>query len=37
VVAQVSDGVGLAVAEIDDERIRRIRAELPSLANRRLA
>jgi predicted amidohydrolase len=36
VVAQVSDGVGLAVAEIDEERIRRIRAELPSLANRRL-
>jgi predicted amidohydrolase len=36
VVAQVSDGVGIAVADIDLDRVRRIRAELPSLANRRL-
>jgi predicted amidohydrolase len=36
VVAQVSDGVGIAVAELDGERVRRVREELPSLANRRL-
>jgi len=36
VVAQVSDGVGLAVADIDLDRLARIRQEVPSLANRRL-
>jgi len=37
VVAQVSDGVGFAVADIDLDRVARIRQEVPSLANRRLA
>lgn len=37
VVAQAPDGVGIAVADLDLERLRRIRTELPSLANRRLA
>jgi deaminated glutathione amidase len=36
VIAQVPDGVGIAVAELDFERLGRIRQELPSLANRRL-
>ncbi|MEE3918259.1 hypothetical protein V2I01_05310 [Micromonospora sp. BRA006-A] len=36
VLSQVADGPGLAVTEIDLERLRTIRAELPSLANRRL-
>ncbi|GAB3088894.1 carbon-nitrogen hydrolase family protein [Micromonospora schwarzwaldensis] len=36
VVSQVPDGPGLTVAEIDLDRLRTIRAELPSLANRRL-
>jgi predicted amidohydrolase len=37
VVAQAVDGVGLVVAELSMERVERIRVELPSLANRRLA
>jgi deaminated glutathione amidase len=36
VVTQVPDGVGIAVAEVDVDRIRRVREEIPSLANRRL-
>lgn len=36
VVAQVPDGVGVAVADIDTERVRTVREEVPSLANRRL-
>ncbi|WP_433387038.1 carbon-nitrogen hydrolase family protein [Micromonospora sp. KLBMP9576] len=36
VLTQVPDGPGLAVADIDLNRLRSIRAELPSLANRRL-
>ena len=36
VIAQAVDGVGLVVAELDVDRVERIRAELPSLANRRL-
>lgn len=36
VVAQAADEVGVAFAELDMERLARIRAELPSLANRRL-
>jgi predicted amidohydrolase len=36
VLAQVPDGVGLAVTDLDDARVARIRSELPSLANRRL-
>lgn len=36
VVAQVPDEVGLATADLDLDRLRRIRDELPSLANRRL-
>jgi predicted amidohydrolase len=36
VVAQAPDEVGVAVADIDLERLDRIRLELPSLANRRL-
>jgi predicted amidohydrolase len=36
VVAQAPDEVGVVFAEIDLERLERIRAELPSLANRRL-
>lgn len=35
VVAQCSDGEGVAIAEIDPERVARVRCELPSLANRR--
>lgn len=36
VLSQVPDGSGFAVADLDLERLRTIRAELPSLANRRL-
>ena len=36
VVAQAPDGVGLAVADLDLERLDPIRQEVPSLANRRL-
>ncbi|WP_416902828.1 carbon-nitrogen hydrolase family protein [Micromonospora echinospora] len=36
VLTQVPDGTGLTVADLDLERLRTIRAELPSLANRRL-
>jgi deaminated glutathione amidase len=36
VVAQAPDEVTVAFADIDAERLERIRAELPSLANRRL-
>ncbi|GAA0492127.1 carbon-nitrogen hydrolase [Paractinoplanes deccanensis] len=36
VVAQAPDEVGVVSAELDMERLSRIRAELPSLANRRL-
>ncbi|MGE5828407.1 MAG: carbon-nitrogen hydrolase family protein [Micromonosporaceae bacterium] len=36
VVAQAPDTVGIAVADLDPERVRRIRQEVPSLANRRL-
>jgi predicted amidohydrolase len=34
-LAQASDGEGYAIAELDLERQREIRARLPSLANRR--
>ena len=37
VVAQAVDGVGVVVADLDFERVARIRRELPSLANRRLS
>jgi predicted amidohydrolase len=36
VLAQAPDEVGVTVADIDLDRLARIRAELPSLANRRL-
>jgi predicted amidohydrolase len=36
VVAQAPDTVGITVADLDMPRLARIRAELPSLANRRL-
>jgi len=36
VVAQAPDEVGITVADLDLDRLARIRAELPSLANRRL-
>jgi len=36
VVAQAPDAVGIAVADLDLDRVARIRQELPSLANRRL-
>jgi predicted amidohydrolase len=36
VVAQAVDGVGLITADLDLDRLSRIRQELPSLANRRL-
>ncbi|MFI6824383.1 carbon-nitrogen hydrolase family protein [Micromonospora sp. NPDC050187] len=36
VLTQVPDGTGLTIADLDLERLRTIRAELPSLANRRL-
>ncbi|MDI3339264.1 MAG: carbon-nitrogen hydrolase family protein [Sphaerobacter sp.] len=35
VLATAPDGVGMAVADIDFDRLRRVRAQLPSLANRR--
>jgi deaminated glutathione amidase len=37
VIAQAPDVVGVTVADLDFERLDTIRAELPSLANRRLA
>jgi predicted amidohydrolase len=37
VVAQVPDTVGITVADLDLERLSTVRAELPSLANRRLS
>jgi predicted amidohydrolase len=37
VIAQAPDGVGLVVADLDLDRVERIRQEVPSLANRRLA
>jgi predicted amidohydrolase len=37
VVARAGDGERVVVAEIDRERLRRIRRELPSLANARLS
>jgi predicted amidohydrolase len=37
VVAQVPDGIGFTVADLDLARLARIRQEVPSLANRRLA
>jgi predicted amidohydrolase len=36
VVAQAPDAVGMTFADLDLERLARIRMELPSLANRRL-
>jgi len=36
VLAQVADGEGLAVAELDFERLRRLRRELPALTHTRL-
>jgi predicted amidohydrolase len=36
VLAQAPDEVGVTVADLDFKRLARIRAELPSLANRRL-
>jgi predicted amidohydrolase len=36
VIAQVPDTVGIAVADLDLDRLRAIRQDLPSLANRRL-
>ena len=36
VVARAGEGEGIAIAEIDRERLRRVRRELPSLANARL-
>ena len=36
VVAQAPDEVGVTVADLDLERLARIRTELPSLAHRRL-
>jgi len=36
VIAQAVDGTGVVVADLDLERVERIRRELPSLANRRL-
>jgi len=36
VVSQVADGIGLAVVDLDLDRLDRIRQEVPSLANRRL-
>jgi deaminated glutathione amidase len=37
VLAQAPDTVGIAVADLDLDRLQTIRAELPSLANRRLS
>jgi predicted amidohydrolase len=36
VIAQAVDGVGVVTADLDFDRLARVRAELPSLANRRL-
>ncbi|HEY5679609.1 MAG TPA: carbon-nitrogen hydrolase family protein [Pseudomonadales bacterium] len=36
IVAECRDGDGVAVADIDPERVRRVREELPSLTHRRL-
>jgi nitrilase len=36
VVALAADGPGIAVAEIDLARLRRVRQHLPALAHRRL-
>ncbi len=36
ILAQAPDGVGIMTADLDLDRLRRIRQELPSLANRRL-
>ena len=36
VLAECADGEGLALAEVDDERIASVRASLPSLRHRRL-
>jgi predicted amidohydrolase len=36
VVAQLPDTVGVTVADLDLDRLRQLRQELPSLANRRL-
>jgi predicted amidohydrolase len=36
VIVQAVDGTGVVVADLDLERLERIRRELPSLANRRL-
>ena len=36
VLAQAPDGRGFAVADLDLDRLHTVRAELPSLANRRL-
>jgi predicted amidohydrolase len=36
VIAQAPDEIGITVADLDLDRLARIRAELPSLANRRL-
>jgi predicted amidohydrolase len=37
VIAQAPDSVGIVTADLDLERLERIREELPSLANRRLS
>ena len=37
IVAQVPDGIGVAVADIDLDRVDRVRESVPSLANRRLS
>jgi predicted amidohydrolase len=36
VLAQVADGEGIALAELDFERLERIRRELPALGHARL-
>jgi hypothetical protein len=36
-VAQAPDEIGVTVADLDFGRLHRIRAQLPSLANRRMA
>ena len=36
VIAQAPDTVGIAVADLDLDRLKEIRRDLPSLANRRL-
>ncbi len=36
VVAECSDGVGVAVADIDPDYTRRVRASVPSLRHRKL-